>query len=98
MIRIIYTWKVSSENIELFKTAWSKTTQMIHETVSGARGSFMLHNVEAEEIVLTIARWDSYDHWKAFWKADNPEQMLQMRELGERISVEVYDEVDDFTK
>lgn len=42
MIRVVYRRKVEEENFENFQEAWSRTTNRIHETVSGALGSFML--------------------------------------------------------
>ena len=98
MIRIIYSWQVPPENLELFIATWKRTTNRIHEEVEGARGSFMLQNEENPTAIKTIARWDSLDHWKQFWQDSNPSQMHSMRDLGERISVEVFKEVDDFTR
>ena len=97
MIRIIYEWYVREENIPAFQRAWRETTCRIHDSVKGARGSFMLQEDGNPSKILTIARWDSLDDWKAFWKAENPEEMLEMSRLGERISVSRYDEVADFT-
>ena len=96
MIRIIYSWKVTPENLESFIETWKSTTTQIHQEIEGARGSFMLQNVDSNEI-KTIARWDSLDHWKTFWHDSNPTQMRTMHELGERISVEIFKEVEDFT-
>ena len=98
MIRIIYSWKVESENLELFIETWKKTTNKIHKEVQGARGSFMLQNERNSGEIKTIARWDSLNDWKKFWNNSNPSQMQSMHDLGERISVEIFREVDDFTK
>ncbi len=97
MVRIIYNWKVAPENLASFIETWKKTTNKIHAEVEGARGSFMLQNDEDPEAIKTIARWDSLDHWKKFWHNSNPQQMETMHDLGERTSVEVFKEVDDFT-
>ncbi|MCP5420296.1 MAG: antibiotic biosynthesis monooxygenase [Gammaproteobacteria bacterium] len=97
MIRVLYEWQVRPENLSAFREAWKRTTTMIHESVEGARGSFLLQEKANPGKVLTIARWDSLEAWQAFWKADNPPQMLEMRDLGERISVTVYDEFADYT-
>lgn len=70
---------------------------MIHEPVDGARGSFLLQEEGNPGKILTIARWDSLKDWKAFWKSENPQEMLAMRNLGERISVRAYDEFADYT-
>lgn len=98
VIRIIYSWQVEPENLELFIETWKRTTNSIHKEVKGARGSFMLQNDEDTRVIKTIARWDSLTDWKRFWQDSDPSQMQSMRELGERVSVEIFREVDDFTK
>lgn len=98
MIRIIYSWKVVPKNLEVFIETWKRTTNKIHEEVKGARGSFMLHNHEDSTAIKTVAKWDSLDDWEHFWHKGNHSQMGAMHDLGERISVEIFDEVDDFTK
>lgn len=57
----------------------------------------MLRSFNDETDVITIAKWDSKENWKAFWKNENPSEMLEMRKIGKRISVTIYNEVDDFT-
>lgn len=47
---------------------------------------------------MTVAKWDSIESWKAFWSAENPSEMVEMRKIGERISATAYDEIDDFTR
>ena len=86
------------ENLELFIATWKSTTNTIHEEVKGARGSFMLQHDNDPTIIKTIARWDSLQDWKRFWQDSNPGQMQSMHDLGERISVEIFREVDDFTR
>ncbi|MGW9686350.1 antibiotic biosynthesis monooxygenase family protein [Flagellimonas sp. 2504JD1-5] len=98
MIRILYNWKVAPEKLDLFIEIWKKTTNNIHETVKGARGSFMLQNDKDPTEIKTIARWDSLKDWEQFWQDSNPSQMGSMHNLGERVSVEIFREVDDFTK
>jgi len=98
VIRVVYRWKVREEDFANFQEVWSRTTNHIHETVAGALGSFMLRSPEDPTEILTVAKWDSVENWKAFWVADNPSEMKGMREIGERIFVTVYDEVDDFTR
>jgi heme-degrading monooxygenase HmoA len=97
MIRVIYEWRVRPGDIAAFREAWKRTTTLIHASVAGARGSFLLQGRDDPGKVLTIARWDSLEAWQAFFKADNPREMLKMRDLGERISVTAYDEFADFT-
>ncbi len=98
MIRIIYSWKVAPENLELFIETWKRTTNEIHKTIKGARGSFMLQNDSDTSAVKTIARWDSLKDWERFWQESKPTQMQSMHDLGERTSVEIFKEVDDFTQ
>lgn len=97
MIRVVYRWKVDPENFEEFKRIWSATTNRIHESVSGAKGSFMLQACENDSEVLTVAKWDSLESWQTFWGNSNPEEMEKVRKLGERISAEVYEEIEDYT-
>ena len=81
----------------LFIESWKKTTNKIHKEVKGARGSFMLKGEEDPREIKTIARWDSLSDWKKFWQEDKHSQMGSMHDLGERTSVEVFEEIDDFT-
>ena len=98
MIRIVYRWRVAPEKFDEFQDTWRATTNHIHETVPGALGSFMLRSQGDDTEVLTIARWDSLAAWEAFFKGDNPAQMTRMRELGTRLSVEAFDEIEDHTR
>ena len=98
MIRVIYRWEVEPENFEEFRETWRITTNKIHASVPGALGSFMLKGSERESEVLTVAKWDSFESWKKFWGNANPEEMGDMSELGKRISVEAYSEVEDHTR
>ncbi len=98
MIRVIYRWQVEPENFDAFKKAWSATTNQIHESVPGALGSFMLRSCENGSEVLTVAKWDSMESWKKFWRSSNPKEMEEMRKLGKRISVDADDEIEDYTR
>ena len=98
MVRVIYRWKVKPQNFNEFKNIWSNTTNRIHDSVAGAQGSFMLKSLENETEVLTIAKWDSLESWKTFWGNENPKEMEAMRKLGKRISAEVFEEIEDFTR
>ena len=97
MIRIIYSWKVPPDNLEPFIDTWKRTTNKIHNKVKGARGSFMLQNPKDPQEIKTIARWDSLADWELFWQAGNHRQMQTMHDLGERVAVEIFKEIDDFT-
>ncbi|MEM9078209.1 MAG: antibiotic biosynthesis monooxygenase [Bacteroidota bacterium] len=98
MVRIIYTWEVVPEKQELFIKTWRKTTNTIHKKVKGARGSFMIQNAEKTNEIKTVARWDSLGDWVNFWQGSGKQQMGNMHELGHRISVEKFKEIDDYTK
>ena len=98
MIRIIYSWRVASDKVDLFIKTWKKTTNKIHEEVQGARGSLLLQNERDATQIKTIARWDALSDWQQFWQQDKPDQMKSMHDLGERVSVEIFNEVDDFTR
>ncbi len=98
MVRVVYSWHVEPENFEEFKKIWSATTNRIHESVTGALGSFMLRSFENESGVITIAKWDTLESWKNFWGKANPKEMESMRKLGKRISVEVFEEIGDHTR
>lgn len=97
MIRVIYRWSVDRANIPAFRNAWRTATREIHANVKGARGSFMLQEKGKPGEILTIARWDTEEDWRAFWKEEDPEEMRIMRSLGERGALEVFDEFADFT-
>ncbi|MCB1886250.1 MAG: antibiotic biosynthesis monooxygenase [Rhodocyclaceae bacterium] len=97
MIRVVYEWAVEPDQIEAFRQAWQATTQGIHETVEGGRGSFLLQAVGRPGRILTIARWDSLAQWEAFWQGADPQQMSAMRQLGTRVSVTAFEEFSDFT-
>lgn len=98
MVRVIYRWQVKPEHFEEFKNLWRATTNRIHASVAGARGSFMLRSFDSETEVLTIARWDSLESWKSFWGNENPKEMEAMKKLGKRISAEVFEEIEDHTR
>lgn len=98
MVRVIYRWEVAPENFEAFKEIWSATTNRIHESVHGALGSFLLQSAINNTEVLTVAKWKTLEDWKKFFENQNPESMQAMRRLGERISVEAFEEIEDHTK
>ena len=58
----------------------------------------MLQGEAKSQVIKTIARWDSLQHWQNFWHDERPTQMESMHDLGERVSVEVFKEIDDFTQ
>ncbi len=98
MARVVYRWRVAPNDFEAFRDAWRATTNRIHETVPGARGSFMLRSSDDEALVVTVAKWDSLAAWEDFWGASNPPEMEVMRRLGERVSVESFEEIEDHTR
>ncbi len=98
MIRVVYRWRVPPEHFDAFRSTWRTTTNRIHASVPGALGSFMLRSEKDGTEVITIARWESRSAWQAFWGNQNPAQMEDMRALGERLSVETFDEIEDHTR
>ena len=98
MVRILYKWHVETQHLEKFKEVWKVTTNHIHENVKGARGSFMLVNHTQPHEILTIARWDRLEDWKTFWGAQHANEMSKMHELGRRLSIDIYEEIDDYTQ
>ena len=98
MIRVLYRWRVDPQDFARFEASWSATTNRIHETVPGALGSFLLRGFDDESEVLTVAKWDSLESWKAFWDDSDPKAMVEMGTLGERLSAVAYEEVGDHTR
>ena len=98
MTRIIYTWHVAPEKLERFIETWIRTTNRIHKEVKGAQGSFMLQSDKDTKEIKTIAKWDSLSDWENFWNKSKHYQMESMHKLGERVSVEIFKEIDDFTR
>ncbi len=98
MVRVVYRWRVAPENFDEFKKTWRQTTNSIHHSVDGALGSFLLRSVEDDTEVITIAKWASLEAWKSFWGNANPEEMAEMRKLGERIAADAYHEIEDHTQ
>jgi len=79
----IYSERLSSQ----FLQAWLNTT------ILGFIVAF-----PTALIINPIAKWDSVESWKTFWGAERPKEMAVMQKLGSRISVNVYEEVEDFTR
>lgn len=97
VIQVIYRWKVVEANRSGFIAAWSKTTQLIRDSTEGARGSFCIVNVNDLTDILTIARWDRLEQWRAFVKAARSSSMSAMHALGEQISHTAYEQIGDHT-
>jgi len=98
VFRVIYRWQVAPDNFDAFRDTWRATTNRIHETVPGALGSFMLRAHDDDSVVLTVAKWDSAESWQRFWGNADPTAMQKMRDLGTRVSVEAFDEIEDHTR
>lgn len=97
MIRVVYEWRVNVSNQEAFVAAWKKTTTAIRDSVRGARGSTLLRSNDSPEMFLSIARWDSEEQWRSFWKGPDRVEMSEMHALAERLSVRVYEEEGEYT-
>ena len=97
MIRVVYEWQVSSENLVEFCEAWRDTTHIVRETYPGAHGSCLLEEESKPNHFLAIARWNSKEEWRDFWSTDNPPEVIRMSTLGELVSVKIFDEIGDHT-
>jgi heme-degrading monooxygenase HmoA len=98
MIRVIYEWRVPEGNAAAFRREWSDTTTAIRAAVAGARGSLMLHDMTDPGRILTIARWDSLEDWRTFWRSESHSRMLGLNLLAQRMAVTAYDELADRTE
>lgn len=94
MIQVIYHWTVDPEKFQHFQKVWKSTTNHIHQNVEGALGSKMFRSIENPSEVKTIAKWRSLDDWSAFWEGENPKEMSEMRLIGHRSAVDVFEEVE----
>ena len=97
MIRVIYRWRVQKAEQEKFKAAWAKATTEIRESTAGARGSVLLQSHQDPTEFITIARWDKLEDWQAFWKDSSRTEMQDMHAIAERLSADVFEEVEDHT-
>ncbi len=97
MIRVVYRWRVQKSDESNFRTAWAKATTSIRESTLGARGSVLLQSQQDPTEFVTIARWDKLKDWQTFWKDSTRTEMQRMHSLAERLSVDVYEEIEDHT-
>lgn len=97
MIRVIYAWTVAPDRMDEFEQVWRRTTRAIHETTPGARGSFCLRSLDAPDEILTIALWDTEDHWRSFIETAKTGSMKGLHEIGTQTSVRAYHQVGDET-
>ena len=97
MIQVIYRWRVEPESREAFLAAWERTTTTIRDTTEGARGSFCIVGVDDPSTILTIARWDRIEQWRAFVAEAKSTAMKDMHALGTQVSHEAFEQVGDFT-
>ncbi|RDL43509.1 antibiotic biosynthesis monooxygenase [Marinomonas piezotolerans] len=96
MIRVVYEWQVSPENISDFCDAWKQTTQIVRETYPGAQGSCLLAEDGKVNHFLAIARWNSKEEWRDFWSTDNPPEVIRMSTLATLVSIKIYDEIGSY--
>ena len=97
MIRVIYRWRVQKSKAEKFRAAWAKATTEIRDSTVGARGSVLLQSHQDPTEFITIARWDKLEDWKAFWTDSSRTEMQDMHAIAERLSTDVFEEVEDHT-
>jgi heme-degrading monooxygenase HmoA len=74
MIRVMYRWKVNPGQEGVFARAWTHATKVIRATVKGARGSLLLQSRTDPCEFVAIARWASVEDWRAFRRAEKPDQ------------------------
>ncbi len=97
MIRVIYKWRVPLERQAEFEKIWQETTRRIHETTSGARGSFCLASIDDPTEVLTVALWDSEGQWREFIENAKATSMSGLHDIAEQISAKPYIQLGDET-
>ncbi len=97
MIRVIYKWRVEKPAEQAFRVAWAKATADIRKSTIGARGSFLLQSRKDSAQFVTIARWDSLEDWQSYWSDSTRAEMQEMHAVAERLSVDVFDEIEDYT-
>jgi heme-degrading monooxygenase HmoA len=97
MMRVVYRWKVRPGQESSFRATWEKATTEIRQKTRGARGSILLHSRHEPSQFVTIARWDSFEDWQAFWQGAPPPDMQPMHALAELLSAEAFDEIQDHT-
>ena len=97
MIRVVYEWRVGKAEQAQFVVEWQRATTTIRASVDGARGSTLLRSRDDPDVFLSIARWESAEHWLLFWKDPERTEMREMHALAERLSVAAYEEIGDFT-
>lgn len=97
MFRIIYRWSVKAEDFEQFEKIWLQTTNTIYNNIKGAMGSLLMKSPNEKDIVIGIARWRSIKDWENFWNDSTPLEMESLSDYAIRISVEIFEEVEDRT-
>lgn len=97
MLRVVYRWKIHSGHESNFRAIWEKATTEIREKTQGARGSVLLQSRRDPAECITIARWDSFEDWQAFWRGAPSPDMQPMHALADLLSAEAYDEIKDHT-
>ena len=96
-MRAFYRVRVKPGQEEAFVKAWVQATKTIRANVKGARGSMLLRSRADPSLFTATARWDSFEHWRAFMSSDpaDPEAFAAMRSASELLSAEAWDEVED---
>lgn len=97
MMRVVYRWRVHPGQGASFRALWETATIEIRQKIRGARGSTLLQSREDPAECITIARWDSFEDWQAFWQGAPPPDMQPMHALAQLLSAEAYDEIKDHT-
>ena len=98
IVRVIYRWHVEKENFPEFKRLWQSATYKVSEKDIGSYGSFLLRSNCDEREVIIIEKWKSISAWKRFEGKLELKETIKASALGDCISVEAYEEIEDHTK
>jgi heme-degrading monooxygenase HmoA len=64
-VRAIYRWRVRPGRDDEFVRTWVRVTEWIRANVKGARGSLLLRSRDNPDEYVALARWDSFEAWRA---------------------------------
>lgn len=95
-MRVVYRWRVKPGRVDQFVRTWVQVTKWIGANVNGARGSMLLRGRDNPEEYVAIARWDSFEEWKAAREAvaasSAPDPQAANAEF---LSAEPFEEIED---
>src|SRR5687767_14991322 len=99
MIRVLYRWRVQKGQEDKFVEAWSEVTRAIRDNFEGARGSVLLRGELDDGKFVALAKWDSFEAWKAFHDGPRPHAgaFQTMVIVGELMGTEIFEEIEDLS-